>query len=89
MVDIRMSKPEEHFYKSLLDPNRGYAWKQDLNRLTKRLPRMTVCSFLYAFGVKERTEEDFVNLGESKKGLDYRIVYKTVLSGGWLCFRGV
>ena len=50
---------------------------------------MSVCSFLYAFGVKERTEEDFVNLGESKKGLDYRIVYKTVLSGGWLCFRGV
>ena len=36
-----MSKPVENFYKSLVEPNRGYTWKQDLNRLREMLP-MTV-----------------------------------------------
>ena len=33
--------------------NRGYTWKQDLNRWRQMLLRMTVCSFFYAFGIEE------------------------------------
>lgn len=48
-VDIRLSKPVENFYKYLFEPNRGYVWKQDLNRLSKIHPRMAVGSFIYEF----------------------------------------
>lgn len=36
-VDLRTCKPVENFYNNLFEPNRGYAWKQYLNRRKKML----------------------------------------------------
>lgn len=54
VVDVRMSKPVENFYKHLFETDRGgYTWKQDLKRLRKTVWRITVCSFFYASEIKE------------------------------------
>lgn len=38
-VDVRTFGPVENFYKHLSESNGGYAWKLDLNRMRKMLPR--------------------------------------------------
>lgn len=43
---------------------------------------MTVCNFLFAFGIKEVNKEENMKVGESR---DYRIV--NTLSPGWSRFR--
>lgn len=68
-VDIRTSKPIENLYKNVFESNRGYAWKQDCNRLRKMLQKITVCSFFYAFEIKEGSKEDSMKVGESKVGI--------------------
>lgn len=52
-IDIRMPDPLERFYKNLFDSNREYAWNEDLIRLRKMLPKMSVCSFFYAFELRK------------------------------------
>lgn len=54
-----MSNPVEKCSKSLFEPNRGHTWKQDFKRLRKMLPRMMVCSFSFAFGIKEGSKEEW------------------------------
>lgn len=55
-ADLRMSKPVEDFYETLLEPNRGHIWRQDANRLRKMPSRMSVCSF-YACGIGRGRKE--------------------------------
>ena len=59
-----MPKPVDNFYNSF-EANRGYTWKQDLNRLRKSFQEMTVCSFFNAFGFK---------VIESKAGADHKVL---------------
>lgn len=47
----RMSKPVEGFYETLLEPNRGHIWRQDVNRPRKMLSGMLVCSFYMHVGL--------------------------------------
>lgn len=43
-----------------------YAWKQDLNRLRKILPRNDRVESVCAFGLKGEGKEDYMDVGESK-----------------------
>lgn len=67
-ADVRMSKPVENFHKCLLEPNRGYAWKQHLNRQEKNTSKNDSLQFLYAFGIKEQSKEDYIKVGDRGRG---------------------
>lgn len=49
------------------------------------LRRMVVYSFFYTFRIKEECKEDYMKMGESKVGLDNRIVKRIMcsLEGGY------
>ena len=55
-----MSKPTDNVYTNLFEPNIGYIWKQDLQTEIMLL-RIAVCSFSYAFEIKEGI---YVKVGE-------------------------
>lgn len=56
VVDIKTSKHVEDFYEFLNQPD-TICWGARSQML---------CSFFYAFEIKERTKEDYMEAGESK-----------------------
>lgn len=61
-----MSKPVESFYKNLFEANRIHPKAESQQTEIKCFQEMTVCSFSYAFGIKE----NYMKVRESKVGID-------------------
>ena len=50
---------------------------------------MTVCCYFSAFGIKEGSEEGYLEVRKTRRGSDYRMVNKTMRSLGGGHFKGV
>ena len=83
-VKVKMSKLGESFLKNLFEPNRGYAWKQDHNRLRKiLLERQFSASFMH-FELRRILRNITQELAKERQELQDSQDY--VLSWGWSHF---
>lgn len=68
-----------HFCKSLFEPNGGYTPGSKISTEKIKASQKDICSIFYILDLRRERKEDYMKVGESKVGLDYRIVRSPAL----------